>query len=194
VAKSLGMGKAVMRRVVLTGLRPVMMDRYAGDNRTELAPQEKLYLQNGVVGLPADNLMSFLTATNTMSAPKRLLDQREYRKVCAAFQAFVLIKEDFIPFLRDGKPILFGILDGDRDPKSGIWIDRRVARLEKGIPNPKVRPVLGTPWELAFTLDLYENDEVQEDMLRRMFIDGGIAIGLGTFRGRYGKFAVSSWK
>lgn len=187
-------GQVVERKVRLEGLRPIMFNRYAGDNETDLPPEQKFYsLNGGTVVLPAENVMSFLTATNTTSAPKRLLDSRKYQDICSAFQSFVEIVEDPLPFLRDGKPIIFDHFDGNVDKQSGMYIDRRVARLAKGIPNPQVRPVLPLPWELRFTIRLYPNEEVSEDLLKRMFVDGGITIGFGTFRGRYGKFRVAEW-
>jgi hypothetical protein len=45
----------------------------------ELVPHQKLYFEPGdskVIGLPAINIMSFLSAHNTNSAPKRLRDKR----------------------------------------------------------------------------------------------------------------------
>jgi hypothetical protein len=69
-----------------------------------------------------------------------------------------------------------------------------VARLEKGIPNPKVRPVLPMPWELEFTVTLYPNKAIQEQQLMNVFAEGMIALGLGTFRGQYGKAQVIGWK
>jgi len=188
-----GMEGVMERQVVLRGLRPIMFDRYPGDNTTELPVDKRFYRKGNAVVLPAENIMSFLTATNTMSAPKRLLDKRKYKDVCNAFQCFVEVVEDEIPFVRDGKPVVFGQFVGDEDPESGIYIDRRVARLDKGIPNPKVRPVLPLPWELRFTLRLYPNGEVGEDILKQMFVEGGITLGFGTFRGRFGKFAVEHW-
>ena len=52
--------------VVLKGLRPLMFDRYAGDNNTTLPPEEKMYLEdkNRLI-LPAINLYSWLTAENS---------------------------------------------------------------------------------------------------------------------------------
>ncbi|HUX01415.1 MAG TPA: hypothetical protein VMY35_10600 [Phycisphaerae bacterium] len=183
------------RDVLLRGLRPIMFDRYPGDNKTQLPPGDKLYLDGGTVVLPAENVMSFLTAVNTTSAPKRLLDKREYKDVCGAFQCFVEIMEENIPFLRDGKPIKFsGFGDGDPDPRTGIFVDKRVARLDRGVPNPKERPVLPLPWELRLTIKLYANQEVGEPMLRQMFVEGGVALGFGTFRGRFGKFEVAEWQ
>ncbi len=190
----MGQAKIITRRVVLRGLRPIMFDRYPGDNKTKLPAPDKLYLDGKAVVLPAENVMSFLTAINTTSAPKRLLDKREYQTVCNACQCFVEIGEDPIPFLRDGKPVQVGTFGADgRDERSGIFTDHRVARVKGGVPNPKSRPVLPLPWELRFTLRLFPNKEVGEPTLRNLFEDGGLVLGFGTFRGRYGKFEVASW-
>ena len=186
----------VVREVRLVGTAPIMFDRYAGDNDTKLNPEQKLYFhpeQGKIIGLPALNLMSFLSAHNTNSAPKRLRDKRKYKDICNACLSFVQIHPDWIPLTRKGKPIEFGRLEHDRDELSGITIHRSVARLDKGIPNPKVRPVLSLPWELKFTLTILENNEIAEQEIINLFEEGGRAIGLGTFRGVFGKFVVDQW-
>lgn len=99
-----------------------------------------------------------------------------------------------IPFLRDGKPIEFGKFEGEVDKKSGVYIHRTVARLEKGIPNPKVRPTLPLPWSLEFNLTLIPNRELQEQQLLNVFTEGLLCLGLGTFRGQYGKAEVLKWE
>jgi len=188
--------ETVTRSVELTGLTDVMFDRYPGDNNTKLEAHQKLYLQPGdlqVIGLPALNIMSFLSAHNTNSAPKRLRDKRKYKDLANAMLSFVSIKEQFIPFLRDGQPIVLGKFDGDRDPISGCYVHRSVARLDKGIPNPKVRPVLPLEWSLKFTVDIFPNREIKEQDIINLFDEGGRAIGLGTFRGVFGKFRVEDW-
>ena len=195
MSSSTGQAKESRRKVTLSGIRSIMFDRYAGDNKTQLNVADRMYLHEGKVVLPTENIFSFLTATNTCSAPKRLLDKREYKDVCSAFQCFVdITPSDIIPFIRKGKPIIFGAFDNDRDEKSGMYVDRRVARLDKGIPNPKVRPVLPLPWELSFEISLLKNNEVNEAQLRRMFEEGGLVIGFGTFRGRFGKFDITRWE
>jgi hypothetical protein len=188
----------IKRKVTLCGTKDIMFDRYAGDNNTKLEPNQKLYLQpaeNGhpVIGIPAANIMSFLSAHNTNSAPKRLRDKRKYKDIANACLSFLDIEEQFIPLLRDGKPICFDRFDGDKDSLSGAYIHRSVARLDKGIPNPKIRPVVPMNWEIAFTLTFFPNKEIQEQEVLNLFEDGGRALGLGTFRGVYGKFYVSSW-
>lgn len=186
----------VERKVVLCGTTDLMFDRYAGDNNTKLEAWQKLYFQPGdtkVIGLPGANIMSFLSAHNTNSAPKRLRDKRKFKDICNACLSFVSISPQFIPLLRDGEPIVFGQLKGDVDPQSGIYVHRSVARLDKGIPNPKERPVVPLSWELAFNLTLFPNKEIKEQEILNLFEEGGIALGLGTFRGVFGKFKVTSW-
>lgn len=186
----------ITRKVTLCGLKDIMFDRYAGDNSTKLEPHQKLYLAadgSNAIGIPAANIMSFLSAHNTNSAPKRLRDKRKYKDIANAILSFVDIAETFIPFERNGKPVVFGRLEGDADPLSGVYVHRAVARLDKGIPNPKARPVLPAPWELRFTLSLYPNNEIKEQEILNLIQEGGRALGLGTFRGVFGKFAVTAW-
>ena len=188
----------IKRKVTLCGTKDIMFDRYAGDNNTKLEPSQKLYLapaDDGLpaIGIPAANIMSFLSAHNTNSAPKRLRDKRKYKDIANACLSFLDIEEQFIPLLRNDKPIIFGQFDGDKDNKSGAYIHRSVARLDKGIPNPKVRPVIPMDWSIKFTLTFFPNKEIQEQEVLNLFEDGGRALGLGTFRGVYGKFYVAGW-
>lgn len=181
--------KSITRTVTLTGLTSILFDRYAGDNKTQLAPEQKLYLQDKNVVLPSMNITSFLSAQNTESAPKMLLDKREYKTIASALLASTVITPTLIPFLKNGKPIVFGgsFVD-DVDPVSGIHLVYHVARLDKGIPNPKVRPMLDTPWQLKFKLTVLPHPDLNEDLIENLFVDGGARLGLGTFRKAFGKF------
>ena len=186
----------ITRKVVLVGLTDIMFDRYPGDNNTKLEPHQKLYLEPGAsraIGLPSLNIMSFLSAHNTNSAPKRLRDKRKFKDLANAMLSFVSIREQFIPLLRDGKPIVLGKFDNDKDPVSGAYIHRAVARLDKGIPNPKVRPVVPLDWSVAFTVDFFPNREIKEQDVFNLVEEGGRAIGLGTWRGVFGKFRIDAW-
>jgi hypothetical protein len=183
-------------QVILEGTTPIMFDRFVGE-QTKLEPWQKLYFLHDkkTVGFPAKNVMSFLSSQNTDSAPKRLMDSRKYKAFCAAALSYIQIAPILFPFLRDGQPIVFGKLqrtaDGtDEDPMSGILIDHDTARLPKGIPNPKQRPVLPLPWMLAFQLSLFENKDISQQALYNLFVDGGRMVGFGTNRGVYGKFEV----
>lgn len=190
----------VNRRVVVDGIRDLMFDRYAGDNNTKLSWNEKIYLKPGTnqLCLPAININSFFTAHNTPSAPKRLRDKRQFKDICNAIQSFVLIEAmdggAYIPILRDGKPIEVGAFSDSVEPSSGLYLHRSVARLDKGIPNPKERPTLPLPWSIEFAIRIFPNKAIKEAEIRNLLIEGGLAIGFGTYRGQFGKFTVSIWE
>ncbi len=186
----------VQRKVILQGTADLMFDRYPGDNNTKLEVWQKLYFAPGdskVIGIPALNILSFLSAHNTNSAPKRLRDKRKYKDIANAALSFVEISPMFIPILRNGKPLVFGKIVDDLDKTSGVYVHRAVARLDKGASNPKVRPVIPCPWEIAFDFTMYPNREIKEQEILNLFEEGGRAIGLGTFRGVFGKFVVKDW-
>ena len=185
----------IERRIVLCGITDIMFDRYAGDNKTKLEPWQKLYLtEDRTIYIPSLNILSFLSAHNTNSAPKRLRDKRQYKDIANACLSFVSIEPFNIPFIRDGQPIKFGRFDVDVDRTSKVYIHRAVARLDKGIPNPKERPVIPLPWALEFWLKIYPNKEIKEQEIQNLFTDGGFALGLGTFRGVFGKFRIETWE
>lgn len=191
----------ICRKVQIDGVMPLLFDRYAGDNDTKLTEAQKLYFDRDgkTIVMPSSNLMSFLSAKNTDSAPKRLLDSRKYKKFTEACASFVIISSldgsENIPILRDGKPIVFSGFGPDETcPTSGVYIRRDVARLEKGIPNPKSRPVLPLSWSLVFKIEIFPNQLIQEQQIKNVLEQGGIAVGIGTWRGRFGKFVVSRWE
>jgi hypothetical protein len=190
----------VTRRVTLEGRAPIMFDRYAGDNSTKLEWSQKMYLIEGTSDLcfPTLNIVSLLSAHNTNSAPKRLRDKRKYKDIANACLSFVQIDgEDDHPtdvrFTRHGIPITVGTCGEARDTKSGLFLHRASARLKDGVVNNKERPVLPLPWELTFTLKIFPNKEIKEQEIRNLIEEAGIAIGLGTWRGVFGKFAVTAW-
>jgi len=188
--------EVVQRKVILKGTSDLMFDRYPGENTTKLEVWQKLYYEPGdskVIGIPALNILSFLSAHNTNSAPKRLRDKRKFKDIANAALSFVEISPMFIPILRNEKPIVFGKIVDDRDPKSGVYVHRAVARLDKGIPNPKERPTIPCPWSIAFDFRMYPNREIKEQEILNLFEEGGRALGLGTFRGVFGKFVVEKW-
>jgi hypothetical protein len=185
----------ITRTVRLEGFTPIMFDRYAGDNTTQLPPEQKMYFlqDKKTLCIPAANISSFLSAKNTSSVAK-VMGGRAYKKLAEALLGYVLISPMQIPLYRDGESIVFNGFISDVDKVADIYVDRRVARLKDGIPNPKARPVVNLPWEITFTLRLLKNDMVSETMLKSFFEKGGAAIGLGTYRGVFGKFVVVQWE
>ena len=164
-----------------------MFDRYPGDNNTKLSTQEKLYLDSasGLV-LPAINVFSMLAARNTRSACKHFFG-KQGTSIAQGMAAFTNIEPVEIPIVDDKDEQIFF-----KGWNEKISIHKAVARLEKGIPNPKERPVIALPWNVHFDLLFEENEECTLENLRTAMKKAGI-LGLGTYRPFYGTFVVSQW-
>lgn len=184
-------------RATLIGKTPIMFDRFVGMKAKNVPPSQRLYLHpdgSRQLTLPVANILSFFTATNTESATRMIYDPRTYKTVASAIFANVEIGPENMIFTRAGKPIVFEEFDqAGFDKSSRCYVDRRVARLAKGIPNDKIRPVLPLPWSLEFDLTLTPNDSITAQDLANILTEGGKMMGLGTFRKLFGKFEVASF-
>jgi hypothetical protein len=192
--------KEVKLKLKIVGKKDMMFDRYAGSKTIRLNTREKLYLGNDdTVHLPVENIKSFLSAQNTESATKRYFPSKEGKKKSAAMASFVDIngtdstRPSEILITRNGEPIKVPqTLANDRKEGGEIYVHESVARLPKGIPNEKVRPVIPTPWEAEMFVTIYPNQEITDKEVVEVFRCGGRALGFGTFRGTYGKFEVTN--
>ncbi len=176
--------------VKLSGIRPVMFDRFAG-MKEALDWKQKVYTSSdgkGTLIFPALNLMSFLSAQNSESAPQRIIG-RGWKAIAKAALSFVSISPLEIPITCDGKPLT--VDDAVASGKLKEHVSKAI--IMKGklcIPSPKNRAVLSDPWEIEFIINLFEQGELNDVTLKKLFVQGGIMIGLGTYRGVFGKFKV----
>lgn len=170
----------------LSGLRPMMFDRYAGDNATALPPEEKMYLSPDLhLIMPAVNLYSLLVSENGKSVCRQFFGKGG-KNIALGIASYTSIEPFDIPILDDSGPVKFSGWNGQ------ISIHRSVARLAKGIPNPKVRPMLSLPWSVSFEVTYQDNKYCTLENLRQAFMMGG-TLGLGTFRPFFGRYEVSRW-
>lgn len=172
----------------LRGIRPIMFDRYGGDNKTKLPDLEKMYLdEHGTCGIPVLNVFSLLSAENTPSVAKRFYG-KQGRDVAQGIKSFCNIEAT------EGSDSMFAPIK-DEDGKlwnasdTRIKIMNHVARLPKGIPNPKARPMIPSRWSVQFKFELQQNTLLNEPTLKAMIEQGGI-LGLGTFRPIFGRYSV----
>ena len=173
-------------KVVLKGLRPLMFDRYAGDNNTTLPPEEKMYLnEQSQLIIPAINVYSLLTAENSKSVTRQFFG-RQGKTIGLGISSYTNIEPFEIPILDDDGPIVFHGWNGQ------LSVRKDVARVKGGIPNPKTRPVLALPWSVAFTVEYQENTYCTLENLRQAFAMGG-TLGLGTFRPYFGRYELTGW-
>ncbi len=172
----------------LQGTRPILFDRYGGDNKTKLDTLDKGYRNEaGEYGIPALNIYSMLAAQNTPSVAKRFYG-KQAGEVALGVMSFVSIEA-----VDGGDPMHAPLLDDEGktfksdDKRIKVW--SHVARLAKGIPNPKERPGIPTPWKVRFRFELQDNKMLNLATLKKMVEQGGI-LGLGTFRPIFGRYTV----
>lgn len=171
----------------LSGLRPMMFDRYAGDNSTQLPAQEKMYLDsNHRLTIPAINIFSLLCAENGKSVCRQFFG-KSGKNIALGIASYVSIEPFDILVYDDTGAITFNGFN------EKISVHKAVARLAKGVPNPKERPLLALPWHLDFTLNYQENKYCTMENLRQAVSMGG-TLGLGTFRPFFGRYEVTRWE
>lgn len=176
-------------QVRLEGLRPMMFDRYSGDNNTQLAVEDKMYLdsQRGLI-LPAINLYSLLCAGGADSVTNKFFGKAG-KNIALGIKSYTSIEPFEIPIEDDDGQVIFGGFS------TRIYVARHVARTPKGkllVPQPKERPVLSLPWRLTFTVEYAQNKLCTLDNLQQAFDKGGI-IGLGTFRPFFGRYELTGF-
>jgi len=175
-----------MIRVLLEGIRPMMLDRYAGDNSTSLPVEEKVYLTaDRLLMIPAINIYSLLCAENSKSVCRQFFG-KQGKTIGLGIGSYTSIEPFDIPILEKGAPIAYTGINGK------ITIHTSVARVKGGIPNPKQRPLLSMPWELSFSVAYTENKYCTLENLRQAFAMGG-TLGVGTFRPFFGRYHLSQF-
>lgn len=177
------MENVIVIRFLLEGRRPLMFDRYAGDNKTSLPVNEKMYLDaDRHLMLPAINLFSMLVAENTKSVCRQFFGKNG-KTIALGISSYCVIDPFELPILDDKGPVTF------TEFNQQISVHKAVARVKGGIPNPKERPCLALPWSVSGTVTYTENPYCSYETLRDAFARGG-ALGLGTFRPFFGLYTL----
>jgi len=177
----------------LDGLIDIMFDHFYGQEKDTRPPEQKLYLEpktNRLI-LPTENIYAFLFGENPPGCAKS--EGKAGNDYIRIGQSHVVINPvDFIPFQRDGKDIIF---EGFEDENS-LYITEFSPRVRgpdgSSIKtNPKKRPALKVPWSLTLSVTVVKNNKISTEKIFNWFQAGGIFIGLGTYRPRYGRFSVT---
>jgi hypothetical protein len=179
-------------KVGLVGLSEIMFDRFFDYSKEQRPPEQKLYYDGKAIVLPQANIEAFLFGLDPKGCAMTFEGKKckEYRTIG---MSHVFIEESIIPFMADGEPIIFDGFDGKQfwihegSPRGGSGSSRVKQEMKK-------RPVLKLPWALNFTLTLIKNGIINETKLSNWFTLGGMQIALGTYRPRWGRFAVETWE
>ncbi len=179
--------------VKLTGISEIMFDRFYDYSKEQKPPEQKLYLNDdNVCVLPQANIEAFLFGENPQGCAKAF-EGKQGKAYIRMGMSHVFIDEAVIPFTGDdGTPIVF---DGFKDR---FWIHEGSPRSKSGSlsikQEMKQRPVLKMPWNLTFTFRLIKNGQIDEMKLYNWMVRGGMQIALGTYRPRWGRFAVDEFE
>ena len=180
-------------QVVVNGLADIMFDRFMDHSKEKRPPEQKLYLTEGnVLVLPAENIYAFLFSENPAGCAK-WFEGKKGKSYISIGQGHVLIDPFFIPFTDGKKPIVFKDFTSDK-----FWIHQGAPRTKQGSlsikQEIKPRPVLKLPWQLAFDITLIKNALIDDTKLYNWFVTGGLQIGFGTYRPRFGRFDIAQWE
>lgn len=176
--------------VTLEGLSDIMFDPFHGQEKDTKPPEQKFYMAEGnVISLPSENVFAFLFSETNPPGCAKSFEGKGSKEYIRMGQAHVVIEPFLIPFCRDGGDIKFGGFDD-----KSCYVSEFAPRTKLGSlsikQNVKLRPVLMLPWTLKCTIRLVENPKVDKVRLFNWFARGGILIGLGTYRPRFGRFTV----
>lgn len=183
--------------VGLKGLVDIMFDKFI-DHSKEIRPAEqKLYLKRGEAGenlvvLPSENVRSFLLGEDPAGCAK-MFEGVKGKGYISMGTAMITISPTEIPFTDGDRNICFTTIPDDR-----FRIEMSGGRTKQGARSikqeAKPRPVMRMPWCVRFKITLWENQMINETKLENWFVMGGLRIGLGTWRPRFGRFEVVEWK
>ena len=179
--------------VILAGLSDIMFDRFIDHSKEKRPPEQKLYLAaENMLVMPKDNIEALLFGDDPPGCA-RCLEGKAGKNYLRMGLSHVFVKESLIPFQDEaGASLKF---DGFGEH---LWIHRGAPRTKQGSRSikqeMKERPVLRLPWNLSFHLTILENVLINENKVYNWLVAGGMQIGLGTYRPRFGRFEVRDWK
>ena len=179
--------------VKIGGIAPIMFDRFVDHSKEARPADQKLYLaEKNIVVLPTENLLTFLAGENPAGCAKVFEGKRnkEYIRIIHSHVFFGSVQA---PFLDEKvRDIQFNGFKGR------FYIYEAAPRTKQGNlsikQEIKPRPVLKMPWFLKFEIQLVNNNLIDSTKLKNWFAAGGIQIGIGTYRPRFGRFEVLEWK
>lgn len=131
---------------------------------------EKVYRQDGYLGVPALNVKKALLEGSSM-----LKQKRQRTALCRYLQGAVFFKDSFLSF-GVSEPDLIHEETGRRPPKTGA-------------PIQIFRPAIREGWELSFILVVYE-DTIADSEIKDAFEYTGLMVGICEHRPEYGRFRI----
>lgn len=103
-----------------------------------------------------------------------------------AIRAYCYVMPDEIPHIWNGAYVTAPTADLLIHPTDNLCVNiMRVVVQRSAVARSRL--MLATGWELAFTMEIIE-DQLRPDVLQAVLNEAGRAVGIGDFRPRYGRF------
>jgi hypothetical protein len=188
--------------VTITGTAPLLQHKFPlatlhglmdGARRKTGAPNyaqewlDTMYTSNGngMLVQPATHIEAALVGA---AAGFRIKGGRNktYRDL---MRAYVLVSPDEIPHLRDDMPVPAPGPELALHPTAHLSVNvQRVIVARAAVARARLQISAG--WELAFTITV-NDDQIQPAVVQTILAEAGRAVGIGDYRPRYGRFAVT---
>ena len=180
-------------QVKIEGFKPLLFNKFCGIKDEEVPTERKFDYDDKGVFIENTRLYNFLFdvgdtagSRNTIGAIK-MFTGRKHKELIIKGNSCIGIEPMEIYLTRAGKNIKF-----EGFGKNGI--DEKEAKTGKGKPQIVKRPLINNPWEAEVQINLTENDDISFQDLEGWFGRGGMIIGLGAWRPRFGQFIVKEFK
>jgi len=184
--------------ITLSGMADLMEDKFISrEGEQNYPPEQKLYLdkKNGLVW-PAENIFSFFFRTTHPLGCAKKFEKKQAMDFCSIGMGHVSVSPSLIPITRNGKQIIFNGFENDYDEKAHIRVTNMKGIIRKGtqpVPQIAIRPVIELPWDISFGINIVDNGLIDDTKIYNWLIEGGLKIGLGSFKPLFGRFTVTQF-
>ena len=173
------------------GIKPLLFNKFLG-MEGEFPAEQRLHLVGKKVIIPADMIYSFLFQEKPGGCCQRF-EGKAYKRIAKTGWAILAVNPESIPITHEGKEITF-----DKFNKNGIDEKAGMRIFESTVSQPKPiltkRPLIDLPWEIEFKITLYKNNFITKEKLYNWLVVGGFQVGIGSYRPRFGQFAIEKFE
>jgi len=178
--------------ITLEGLSDLLFDKFWDHDKMDRPIDQKMYLNddNHLV-MPGSNLHAFLWNERKAGCVK-FFEGKGSPQYLARVGFVNIVDREALILGKGDKPIKW-----TGQAKKPIFIINESGVTGSGnkiVKQPiKPRPGVSLPWKIQFSITVVENDMIDVQKLYNWVSRGGLLIGLGTWRPRFGRFLVAKW-
>ena len=176
----------------IEGVVPIMFCRFPepekpGDTKKQKKQtlEEKMWIDEKGVYIPIDNLRMLLVGNRFRPGAAKIYGSEYESKKGTKYLNFC---KACVWVVGDNGKVYF-------EPTRKIYddVDIRSFINANGSRSTGERPVLNTPWSLAFTIQVTD-DSITDEIIHEFYNVAGMRCGLGVYGPTFGRFIVTEWE